>query len=210
MPLPCNHVFNYPQQDNLRLQERWIIQPSARLHQAFTESKMKNLSPSTIMSMALYPKVIIIWIGATGLMLRKSTNTWTGEIARLSLAPLYLFLIAKVREFIISASGLDRHRSKLGTAEATRRAQRHRQLGHRGVFIAQINAPSWKPTVLRIKSSEGITPLSAWESPENTLFLSTIDVRRYLGVRPAVSQVSEWFALDCIPATMITRTTNFN
>lgn len=171
---------------------------------------MKNLSPSTTISMASYPKVIILWTGPTGLMLRKSTNTWTGDIGRLNLAPLYLFLITKVRAFIISSSDLGRHRSNLSTAEARRRAQRHRQLGHRGVFIAQINAPSWKPTVLRIRSSEGITHLPAWESPENTLFLSTIDVRQYLGVRPAVSQVSEWFALDCIPATMITRTTTFN
>jgi hypothetical protein len=52
--------------------------------------------------------------------------------------------------------------------------------------------------------------LPVWKESGGTIFISTPDVRRYLGVQVAISQSSEWFALNFIPAEMIMRITLFN
>ncbi|KAK4140386.1 uncharacterized protein C8A04DRAFT_14975 [Dichotomopilus funicola] len=94
-------------------------------------------------------------------------------------------------------------------ADAKERARFHLERGCKGVFIAQISSQSLRPTTLEIESSEKIVNLPAWEDPvTGCIFLSTPDVRLYLGVDSRQSSVSEWFALDCISEELITRTTH--
>jgi len=47
--------------------------------------------------------------------------------------------------------------------------------------------------------------LPVWISVEKTLFIKTGDAREHLGVQNAMSQLSEWFAIEWIPANMISR-----
>jgi len=94
--------------------------------------------------------------------------------------------------------------------DALTRVQVHRRIGRRAIFVAQINSQSLRPTVLNIGFRGRTTRLPAWRGHGGTIFLSTIDVRQYLGVQREISQASEWFALDYIPVEMITRTTAYN
>jgi hypothetical protein len=76
--------------------------------------------------------------------------------------------------------------------------------------MAEIDARSLRPTTLLLRFPHGTVHLPVWECRYGgTIFVSTRDARRHLGVRVAVSQLSEWFALDYIPTEMIPRITTF-
>lgn len=70
--------------------------------------------------------------------------------------------------------------------------------------MAKINARSLRQIVLEIEFADQTVRLPAWESNETgVVFISTPDVRQYLGVLNETSQTSEWFALNWIPKVMI-------
>jgi hypothetical protein len=95
-------------------------------------------------------------------------------------------------------------------ADARERAADHLQWGDRGIFMAKIDARSLEPSTLPLRFGHGTVRLPAWECRYGgPTFVSTSDVRRLLGVRVTVSQLSEWFALDYIPTDMIPRITTF-
>lgn len=48
-----------------------------------------------------------------------------------------------------------------------------------------------------------IIPVWAKFGPDNTIFFSTLDARRYLGIPSSVGQLSEWFAVEFISSEMV-------
>ena len=68
---------------------------------------------------------------------------------------------------------------------------------------AQISSQSLIPTLLSIEFKDGTVHLPAWRGHGGPIFVSTIEVQQYLGVRLEISQASEWFGLEFIPAEMI-------
>ncbi|KAJ3566824.1 hypothetical protein NPX13_g6989 [Xylaria arbuscula] len=79
----------------------------------------------------------------------------------------------------------------------------------RKIIVVRIFTRDLKPIVLPINFQERTVQLPAWEHPSGCVFLSTYNVRRELSVPVSVSRESEWFALDFIPATMITGVKRF-
>jgi hypothetical protein len=93
------------------------------------------------------------------------------------------------------------------TAEALERA---RNKGHSGILIAQINSESLTPTPLTIGFIDRLSISLLGKVLEVLPFLSTEDVLRRVGVQVELSQASEWFPLDFIPAKIISGTMIFN
>ncbi|OGM48684.1 hypothetical protein ABOM_001966 [Aspergillus bombycis] len=93
--------------------------------------------------------------------------------------------------------------------DANRRAQYHVDRGCSGVFVAEIDTSFLEPVTLQINFAHETVQLPVWKNYENTTFISTQAVRRHLGVSHSVSQLSEWFALEYIPASMIRHTVAF-
>ncbi|KAI1258881.1 hypothetical protein F5Y18DRAFT_433900 [Xylariaceae sp. FL1019] len=91
-------------------------------------------------------------------------------------------------------------------ADAYSRALFHAKRKDRNVFIAKITVPKLEATFLLIRFQEGTVQLPAWEDRSSgCVFLSTADVRKHLKIPQAISQLSEWFALDEIPGTLTER-----
>jgi hypothetical protein len=88
--------------------------------------------------------------------------------------------------------------------DARRRAILHANLHHRDVFIARIDAAFLRQAILMIEFSDQIVPLPIWQTEDHDTFISTQDVRECLRVDHRISQLSEWFALNEIPNSLIT------
>lgn len=71
----------------------------------------------------------------------------------------------------------------------------------------EIDGSKLRQDTLRIKPANGdpiILPIwTMYEGGETTIFVSTKVMREYLGVNPRLGQLSEWFAIDHIPLSMI-------
>ncbi|KNG89135.1 hypothetical protein ANOM_002999 [Aspergillus nomiae NRRL 13137] len=93
--------------------------------------------------------------------------------------------------------------------DANRRAQYHVGHGCSGVFVAEIDTTTLEPVLLPITFAHETVQLPVWTNSDNTTFISTRAVRWHLGVSHSVSQLSEWFALNYIPASMIRHTVAF-
>lgn len=78
-------------------------------------------------------------------------------------------------------------------------------------MLAEIDTYRLSQSVLEIESDTG-TPirLPVWKDPGACVFISTVELRRHIGVDTSISQESEWFAIEEIPASMIRRLTHFN
>ncbi|KAJ8066465.1 hypothetical protein OCU04_005525 [Sclerotinia nivalis] len=92
--------------------------------------------------------------------------------------------------------------------DALARVKVHQKRVRQGIFVAQIDTQSLRPILLSITFRGGTEDLPAWEGYDSVKFLLTRDMGQYLGVNVAVSQQFEWFALNHIPAGIITRIDN--
>ncbi|KAI1307465.1 hypothetical protein F5Y03DRAFT_120956 [Xylaria venustula] len=81
--------------------------------------------------------------------------------------------------------------------------------GHREIIIAQITGQNLEAIDLPIEFQGCTVHLPAWKDPSGCILLSTSDVRKHLRVSVRISRLSEWFALDFIPATMIKNVTRY-
>ena len=160
------------------------------------------------MKPGLSPKGTTGWIIAIGLTIGNYMSTWNGATDQPSPAPSYPFLIMK------ASSAIEFERScyltVLQIEEAGKRACLHQQFGRKEIIIAQIESKFLKPTFISLKVSDQEIALPVWSSTGGTMFISTVDARRHLGVQLSTSQKSEWFAVDHIPAEMIVRIMEFN
>ncbi|KAI0160810.1 hypothetical protein GGR57DRAFT_456333 [Xylariaceae sp. FL1272] len=88
--------------------------------------------------------------------------------------------------------------------DAENRALFHVRRKDRNVFIAKITVKQLEEISLPIHFLEGTVQLPAWKDRlSGCVFLSTADVRKHLKIPLETSQLSEWFALDDIPAMLI-------
>lgn len=113
----------------------------------------------------------------------------------------------------------------LPTGDALNRARRLENDGHTGVLLALIRVSHPRESTLNYVLSGSASnhqtsgddatrstdrtiqlPVLVDENPElgSTTFISTRDAQLYLRVSPAAGQLSEWLALNYIPAKMVT------
>lgn len=90
------------------------------------------------------------------------------------------------------------------------RARLHGKWDDEEIFIAEVDASRLEPITLTTWVDGEVTHLPAWEDQEaGCIFLSIADLREYLWLDlddwTGLSQRSEWFALDYIPGTMVSR-----
>ena len=73
------------------------------------------------------------------------------------------------------------------------------------VQIAKISTADFMPMSLDIERPDGsIMHLPAWQDEKHaTIFITTADIRHYLGVDTGCSHLNEWFAIDFIPYALI-------
>jgi hypothetical protein len=87
-----------------------------------------------------------------------------------------------------------------GTDDARERAEFHVDQGEPDVRIMEIEADV-SPYDFVI--SDDVT-LTTWEDEDtDTIFISTSNIRKHLGISVRKSQSSEWFAVGRIPAELI-------
>lgn len=75
------------------------------------------------------------------------------------------------------------------------------------VLVAEVFVPDPQESTLKIDFRDQAVDLPVLLHTDDngtTAFISTRDVREHLGVGIRVSQVSEWFALEYIPKSIIT------
>jgi hypothetical protein len=87
------------------------------------------------------------------------------------------------------------------------RIQHHVSKGDTGVLLAEINTRSLRGSVLEVESGgDDMIYLGVWENLDGVVFISTVELRRHIGVQVSLSQQSAWFAIEEIPASMIRKT----
>ncbi|OIW31545.1 hypothetical protein CONLIGDRAFT_667429 [Coniochaeta ligniaria NRRL 30616] len=88
---------------------------------------------------------------------------------------------------------------------AEERARFHVNSGDTGVHTCRIDPRMLREGYLELRPFEmpGAVRLPVWMWGSRCTFVSTADVRKYLGVRDGIGQNSEWFALGVIPAGMV-------
>lgn len=71
--------------------------------------------------------------------------------------------------------------------------------------IAKISTADFMPMSLDIERQDGsIMHLPAWQDEkQGTIFITTADIRHYLGVESSRSNLNEWFAIDFIPYALL-------
>jgi hypothetical protein len=89
-------------------------------------------------------------------------------------------------------------------ADAQKHADFHVKQGRHGVFIAKVVPSALTLSSWLIRFSNGNINLPVWKAADHHTFISTSAIGRYLRVSLEISQASEWFAVDVIPANMIT------
>lgn len=75
--------------------------------------------------------------------------------------------------------------------------------------MAQITLRHPVMSIINVNMLDRSIALPVLRSSRGTLFITTADARRCLGVDVAVSQQSEWFALDYIPLSEISAIQHF-
>ncbi|KAF2106910.1 hypothetical protein BDV96DRAFT_310010 [Lophiotrema nucula] len=90
------------------------------------------------------------------------------------------------------------------TDDALKRAQLLIKNGFQDVFVAKITPSALRPVNLTIHFDNEAVQLPVWQTKEKDTFIPTSSIRRHLRVNHAISQLSEWFAVEDIPRSMIT------
>lgn len=95
------------------------------------------------------------------------------------------------------------------TDDALNRVRHHNRSGHSGVFMTQITLWHLARSTINVNMRDRSIVLPVLRSSRGTVFITTTDARSCLGVDVAVSQQSEWFALDYIPLSEISAIQHF-
>jgi hypothetical protein len=107
--------------------------------------------------------------------------------------------------------------------DADKRARFLLAKGYKGIFVAEIDGTGLQQNTLYIQKADQVIKLPVWEEYRTfrtekgeieeglgLQIISTAAVRQHLHVGIAVSQLSEWFAIDCIPGELIIRKIHYN
>jgi hypothetical protein len=82
-------------------------------------------------------------------------------------------------------------------------ARRLKARGYEDVFIARIEPERLDVITIELRFEGGTVWLPAWMAENGFVLTSTPVVRRVLGVGEGIGQVSEWFAIDYVPAECV-------
>jgi hypothetical protein len=90
-------------------------------------------------------------------------------------------------------------------ASAQKLAEFHVRTGCTGVSVAQVQPDTLRLDSWSIRSSDANIDLPVWCSEKNHTFIATSALREHLRVDVGISRVAGWFAVDFIPARMISK-----
>jgi hypothetical protein len=90
-------------------------------------------------------------------------------------------------------------------ASAQKLAEFHVRTGCTGVFVAQVQPDTLRLDSWSIRFSNANIDLPVWCSEKNHTFIANSALREHLRVDVGIGRVAKWFAVDFIPARMISK-----